>query len=146
VAPLASLFHVLLALVVITVAARAAGRCSADRPAPVIGEVGRGDLLARRCWVALAGAYGFILPNTVWRRYLGVLSQIGVILYMFLVGLELDVGQIPAARGRVDRPSRTRASSCRSRSARSGAVFIRDTRRTTSRSRVSRCYRRYRCR
>ena len=46
---------------------------------------------------------------------LGVIAQLGVILYMFLVGLELDLGLLRSTRRRSPSRSRWRASSCRSR-------------------------------
>jgi Kef-type K+ transport system membrane component KefB len=85
------LVHVLLALVVVLVTARAIGWMfrRLQQP-PVVGEILAGILLGP----SLLGhywpdAYHFLLPPEV-SPFLGVLSQVGVILYMFLVGLELD--------------------------------------------------------
>jgi Kef-type K+ transport system membrane component KefB len=92
-APLASdaLFHVLLALATVIVAGwvLGAGFRFLGQP-PVIGEVVAGILLGPsflgQVW---PDAASFLLPGSV-APYLGVLSQVGVILYMFLVGLELN--------------------------------------------------------
>jgi Kef-type K+ transport system membrane component KefB len=90
-----ALLHVLLALAVIIVAARLVGSVFRrfGQP-PVIGEVVAGILLGP----SLLGhvwpdAYGFILPASV-APFLQVIAQVGVILYMFLIGLELDTTSI----------------------------------------------------
>ena len=86
-----TLLHVLLALCAILVLARAAGHLFRRlRQPPVIGEVLAGIALGPSLFGALApGAQAYLLPPEV-APYLGVLSQIGVILFMFAVGLELD--------------------------------------------------------
>jgi len=90
-----TLLHVLLALAVILITARAVGALfrRLGQP-PVIGEVIAGILLGPSLlgWVA-PGAYAYLLPASV-APYLGVLAQIGVILFMFLVGLELDTATL----------------------------------------------------
>ncbi len=85
------LTHVLLALVVIILCARALGAVFArlNQP-PVIGEMIAGimlgpSLLGR----ALPGVSAFLLPGEV-APYLSVIANVGVILYMFLVGVELN--------------------------------------------------------
>jgi Kef-type K+ transport system membrane component KefB len=86
-----TLASVLLALVVVILTARALGALFAWlRQPPVIGEVIAGVLLGPslfgRLWPE-ASAYVFrpeILPS------LGMIAQIGVILFIFLVGMELD--------------------------------------------------------
>jgi Kef-type K+ transport system membrane component KefB len=86
------LLSVLLALTVIMVTARLVGAVFArlDQPA-VIGEVVGGIMLGPsllgRIWPDGAAA---LLPADS-APFLGVISQLGVILYMFLVGLELDL-------------------------------------------------------
>ena len=85
------LFHVLLALAVVVVAGRllalAVGRIGQP---PVIGEVLAGILLGPSLLGAIApGVEDFLFPVSA-RPALGVIAQIGVILYMFVVGLEFD--------------------------------------------------------
>jgi Kef-type K+ transport system membrane component KefB len=85
------LIHVLVALIVIIAASRGLGIVFKwiGQPA-VIGEVFAGICLGPsllgRFW---PDAQAFILPQDV-ASYLELLSQVGVILFMFLVGLELD--------------------------------------------------------
>jgi Kef-type K+ transport system membrane component KefB len=92
------LLHVLFALVVMLVCGRCLGFLlrRLGQP-PVIGEVVAGILLGPslfgRVWPE---AYAFVLPADV-APLLGMLSQIGVILYMFAVGVSLDLGRL---RGR----------------------------------------------
>jgi Kef-type K+ transport system membrane component KefB len=86
-----ALVHVLLALIVIVIAARAVGAFFGRLGQPaVIGEVVAGiilgpSLLGR----VLPEAAAFVLPASI-APTLAVLSQVGIILYMFVVGLELD--------------------------------------------------------
>ncbi|HET6425930.1 MAG TPA: cation:proton antiporter [Planctomycetaceae bacterium] len=61
-----------------------------DQP-PVIGEVLAGILLGPSLIGAETSA--MILPAAA-APYLGVLAQLGVILYMFVIGLELNAGQL----------------------------------------------------
>lgn len=86
-----ALMHVLLALAVIIVTARALGAAFAFfKQPPVIGEVLAGILLGPSLLGRVAPeAYTFLLPTSV-APFLSVLSQVGVLLYMFIVGLELD--------------------------------------------------------
>ena len=89
------LLHVLTALAVIVVCGAVLGRVFARLgQAPVIGEVVAGILLGPsllgRIWPE---AQGFLFPTAV-TPFLGVLAQLGVILYMFLVGLELNAGRL----------------------------------------------------
>ncbi|HJZ83942.1 MAG TPA: cation:proton antiporter [Polyangia bacterium] len=86
-----ALMHVLLALVVVIVMARAVGSLFARlHQPPVIGEILAGIMLGPSVLGRLSpAASAFVLPTSV-APFLGVLSQVGVILYMFLVGLELD--------------------------------------------------------
>jgi len=85
--------RLLLALAVILVAARGVGLVFGwlGQP-PVVGEVLAGILLGPsllgRVWPA---ALAYLLPPAV-APFLGVLAQVGVILFMFLVGVELDPG------------------------------------------------------
>ncbi|HZC46706.1 MAG TPA: cation:proton antiporter, partial [Candidatus Acidoferrum sp.] len=85
------LLHVLLALVVVIATARAMGWVfrSAQQP-PVVGEILAGIVLGPSLLGRLApGAEGYLFPPTV-GPFLNIIAQVGVILYMFLVGLELD--------------------------------------------------------
>ncbi len=90
--PVPILPRVLLALVAVIALGRMLGMLLVkfDQP-PVIGEVLAGILLGP----SLLGAENsaLILPATV-APYLGVLAQLGVILYMFVIGLELNAGQL----------------------------------------------------
>lgn len=85
------LFHVLLALVVIIVTCQILGRVFNYLGQPrVIGEVVAGILLGPSLLGRISSdASAFVLPPSV-APYLGVIAQLGVILYMFLVGLELN--------------------------------------------------------
>jgi Kef-type K+ transport system membrane component KefB len=88
-----ALLHILLALAVVIVVARSFGALfrRLNQP-PVIGEVLAGICLGPSLLGRLApGASAYLLPPEI-APFLGVLSQVGVILYMFLVGLELDTG------------------------------------------------------
>jgi Kef-type K+ transport system membrane component KefB len=83
--------HLLLALAVILVASRLVGAVfrRLGQP-PVIGEVLAGILLGPSLLGRVSpAALAFLLPPVV-LPYLGILAQVGVILFMFLVGLELD--------------------------------------------------------
>jgi Kef-type K+ transport system membrane component KefB len=88
-----ALLHVLVALTAVLVTGRLLGVLfrRVGQP-PVIGEVVGGILLGPsflgRVWPEAAA---FVLPASV-APYLGVIAQLGVILYMFLVGLELNPG------------------------------------------------------
>jgi Kef-type K+ transport system membrane component KefB len=87
------LLSVLLALTVIMMTARIAGALFSrfNQPA-VIGEVVGGILLGPSLLGHFApDAQAFLLPASA-APMLNVIAQIGVILYMFLVGLELDLG------------------------------------------------------
>lgn len=86
-----TLLHVLLALVAMIVAGRGLGLCFRflGQP-PVIGEVVAGILLGPSLLGLIAPDFAaFLLPASV-APSLGVIAQLGVILYMFVVGLELD--------------------------------------------------------
>jgi Kef-type K+ transport system membrane component KefB len=89
------LLHVLLALIVVIVAARLCGAiCKRLHQPPVIGEVIAGILLGPSLLGQISpAAMAFVLPPAV-APYLSVIAQIGVILFMFLVGLELDTSQL----------------------------------------------------
>jgi Kef-type K+ transport system membrane component KefB len=89
------LYHVLLALVSILLLGRWMGKLFVHFKQPrVIGEMVAGIMLGPsllgQIWPA---AQQFVLPAEV-APYLQIIAQIGVILYMFLVGLELNAGLI----------------------------------------------------
>ncbi len=86
-----SFLHVLIALIVIIATARLVGALFKyiEQP-PVIGEVVAGILLGPSLLGHLAPeASAYLLPPSI-SPHLNLLAQIGVILFMFLVGLELD--------------------------------------------------------
>jgi Kef-type K+ transport system membrane component KefB len=92
---LSPLYHVLLALVSILLLGRWMGKLFVYFKQPrVIGEMVAGIMLGPsllgQIWPA---AQQFVLPADV-APYLQIIAQIGVILYMFLVGLELNAGLI----------------------------------------------------
>src|SRR6187549_3008944 len=90
-----TLMHVLLALTVIIIMARAMGALFSflNQPA-VVGEVLAGIFLGPSVLGRIAPEVAaYILPMSV-APFLGVLAQVGVVIYMFLVGLELDLKQI----------------------------------------------------
>ncbi len=85
------LWHLLIALTVVVMAGRVLGRLFAfiGQP-PVIGEVIAGILLGPSLLGQISpDAYAYVLPSTV-APFLGMVAQLGIILYMFLVGLELN--------------------------------------------------------
>ena len=87
-----TLWHLLLAMAAVVAVGRLLGRVFAlvGQP-PVIGEVVGGIFLGPSLLGYISpAAYLFILPSTV-APFLSVVAQLGVILYMFLVGLELNL-------------------------------------------------------
>jgi Kef-type K+ transport system membrane component KefB len=85
------LWHLLLALAAVVITGRLLGRAFrvVGQP-PVIGEVVAGIMLGPSLLGSVSPeSYAFLLPPTV-APSLGLLSQLGVALYMFLVGVELD--------------------------------------------------------
>ena len=84
-------FHILLAMAAVIAAGQALGRLFQHlRQPPVIGEVVAGILLGPTLLGRLSpAAYHFLLPESV-APYLEAIAQIGVLLYMFLVGLDLN--------------------------------------------------------
>lgn len=87
-----TLLHVLLALATVIITARAVGALFhyIHQP-PVIGEVIGGILLGPSLLGQFAPSVkAYLLPATA-APFLGIIAQLGVIIYMFLVGLELDL-------------------------------------------------------
>jgi Kef-type K+ transport system membrane component KefB len=90
-----ALYHVLLALAAIMILGRLLGKAFQHFGQPrVIGEMVAGIMLGPsllgQIWPA---AKDFVLPESV-APNLGIIAQIGVILYMFLIGLELNAGML----------------------------------------------------
>jgi len=85
------MLHVLLALIAVIVMARTLGSLfRAFHQPPVIGEIIAGIILGPSVLGRLApDVASAVLPPSI-APFLNVISQVGVILYMFLVGLELD--------------------------------------------------------
>lgn len=86
------LAHLLLAMAAITLLARFMGGVAKRylRQPPVMGEIVAGLMLGP----SLLGAvwpegYAYLMPSTM-APYLGIVAKIGVVLFMFLVGLDLD--------------------------------------------------------
>jgi Kef-type K+ transport system membrane component KefB len=85
------LIHVLIALVAIIVGARLlAAVCKRLHQPPVIGEVLAGIILGPSVVGRLLPEVSAALFPPEVAPFLGILAQLGVILFMFLVGLELD--------------------------------------------------------
>lgn len=87
-----TLAQVLLALAVITLMARLVGgifRRYLGQP-PVMGEILAGIMLGPSLLGAISPeAFEFVLPSST-APFLGIISKVGVVLFMFLVGLELN--------------------------------------------------------
>src|SRR5262249_4625021 len=90
-----ALFHVLLALAAVIALGRILGALfTYIRQPPVIGEVVAGIALGPSLLGRLSPeAMDFLLPKDS-APHLGVVAQLGAILYMFIVGLELNTGQL----------------------------------------------------
>jgi Kef-type K+ transport system membrane component KefB len=90
--PAQVLVHVLVALAAVIITGQLLAKlCASLWQPPVIGEVVAGMLLGP----SLLGPElsGWILPPAV-APFLGLIAQLGVILYMFLVGLELNISRL----------------------------------------------------
>jgi len=87
-----TLATVLLALAVIIVLARSLGHLFQRwlRQPPVIGEIVAGLVLGPSVLGAISPAAAELLLPAAAAPFLGILSKVGVVLFMFLVGLELD--------------------------------------------------------
>ncbi|MEO8181163.1 MAG: cation:proton antiporter, partial [Deltaproteobacteria bacterium] len=85
------LLHVLLSLLVVILVSRALGALFRHlQQPPVIGEVLAGLALGPSLLGHLAPrAQAFLLPSAI-APQLGLISQLGILLFMFLIGLELD--------------------------------------------------------
>jgi Kef-type K+ transport system membrane component KefB len=89
------LFHVLLVLAVVAVAGRLLGRLLARiRQPPVIGEVVAGIVLGPSFLGRLApDVAAYVLPPSI-APSLNVVAQLGIVVYMFLIGVELNVDRL----------------------------------------------------
>jgi len=87
--------HVLLALAVITIVARLTGALFKRLRQPrVIGEVLAGICLGPSVLGRLApDASAFLLPASI-APFLEIVAQVGIVLFMFLVGVELDPARL----------------------------------------------------
>jgi Kef-type K+ transport system membrane component KefB len=94
------LLHLLLAMAVIIAFAQLVGQVFRHMNQPsVIGEMFAGILLGPSLLGRISPeAAAFILPPAI-TPHLRALSQVGVVLYMFLVGLELDVKRLRQRAG-----------------------------------------------
>ena len=103
----------LLAVAIVMLIARLFGIAAVKLGQPrVMGEVVAGITLGPTILGALApGLQAAIFPTDILPS-LGVVANLGLVFYMFLVGLELDPAQLAGASGRRPR-SPTRASRCR---------------------------------
>jgi Kef-type K+ transport system membrane component KefB len=92
-----AIFHILLALIAVVVVGRLLGRLfRSSRQPPVIGEILAGILLGPSLLGRLApAAYAFILPASIVPD-LNTVAQFGVVVYLFLVGLELNLDRVRA--------------------------------------------------
>jgi Kef-type K+ transport system membrane component KefB len=88
-------FHVFLALAVVVIAGHVLGRLlAAIGQPPVIGEVLSGILLGPSLLGRVApGAESYLFPESA-RPAIGVVAQLGIVLYMFVVGLEFEAGSL----------------------------------------------------
>lgn len=90
------LAHVLLAIVVIIIVARLFGRLAqrVGQPA-VIGEIVAGILMGPSLlgWLMPGESEKWLFPDQI-MPYLTILAKLGLILFMFIVGLELDLALI----------------------------------------------------
>lgn len=93
--------HVLLALIVVIVTARGLGALFARvRQPPVIGELVAGILLGPSLLGHLAPDASAALFSADVSDSLSLIAQVGIVFFMFLVGLELDAGALGGgARG-----------------------------------------------
>ena len=96
VAHASTLATVLLALAVIIILARSLGWVFQRylRQPPVIGEIVAGIMLGPSLLGAISPAAATALLPAAAAPFLGILAKVGVVLFMFLVGLELDPKQL----------------------------------------------------
>ncbi|MBC7713394.1 MAG: cation:proton antiporter [Rhizobacter sp.] len=92
---MSALGDVLLALVIVVIVARACGFLFKKIGQPtVMGEVIGGILLGPSlCGRMAPGLMAILIPPST-LPYLNIIAQIGIVIYMFLVGLELDLKEL----------------------------------------------------
>jgi hypothetical protein len=92
---IANLAQLLVALLTVVTTAFAFGRLFTKLGQPaVVGEIVAGTMLGPSLLRTLfPGPMGWLIPGTV-EPALAALSQLGILLYMFLVGLETDVNAL----------------------------------------------------
>ncbi|MFO0943080.1 MAG: cation:proton antiporter [Pirellulales bacterium] len=89
--------HVLGSLLAVIIVGRGLGLCLAKVGQPrVIGEMLAGIVLGPSILGRISPDAMHVLVPVSILPLLGIISQLGIILYMFLVGLELNVGQLKA--------------------------------------------------
>jgi hypothetical protein len=94
-----TLLHVLVALAAVVITARALGAIFKYLGQPgVIGEVVAGIMLGPSLLGLVAPTAAVLCQPPSVAPYLSVLAQVGVILYMFLVGLHLDASIFQRSR------------------------------------------------
>ncbi len=101
------MFHILLTLLVVVVFGALFGRlCMCIGQPPVIGEVLAGIALGPSVLGMFSPSFLNLLiptassdPAGLVNASLKAISQLGIVLYMFMVGLELDVGKLKSRAG-----------------------------------------------
>ena len=144
-----ALYHVLLSLVSIILLGRWLGKLFLHFGQPrVIGEMVAGIMLGPSLLGSdLAGGDGLHPAGAKSRRICGIIAQIGVILYMFLVGLELNAGLLRSRAHATVAISHASIVVAVSAGRDAGAVALSAAwHRPTCRSRALRCSWAWRCR
>lgn len=87
--------YVFLDIAVIIIAARIMGKLAVRLRQPaVVGEITAGIMLGPSLLGALPGDLTQVLFPSYVRPYLSILAQVGLIIFMFIVGLELDLNLV----------------------------------------------------
>jgi len=89
------LFSTLCSLLVVILVTRVVGAAAVALKQPrVVGEIVGGIMLGPSLLGAIAPATAAVILPSVAIPYLSILAQLGVLLFMFLIGLELDIGSL----------------------------------------------------
>ncbi len=97
----AVLFHTLFQLILIILAARVAGKLAGRLGQPqVVGEIIAGIALGPSLLGSLCPAFSQFAFNSITPLALNILSQIGLVLLMFQIGLEFDFSHLNEPRNR----------------------------------------------